>query len=402
MTRRRQFAAGLCALSISGLTVGCGYQSAVASTPRTSLTHKLAPHSSSTSSSSVATIAYLTTHTQSVSSLPRLQALVMRSQSDGWALGQGQLYSTADGGLRWRRVTPPRVTLTPMPPYGTAWDFTGPQSAWIVSPLNVKAGRFLISRTTDAGLSWHQSRIVLPKTGGAMPVQLDVLNANRGWLALSSGASGPAVPLQLWKTVNGGQTWRRIYVTSASGGAITFTNAQDGWMVTQQPANPGTLFTLERSATGGRTWQVVSLPSLPRFFEDGQDNGAPALSWMGSDGFILGSTVGGGASHGYVAVLRTTNVGRTWAVTPKISASDATTVAATITGGTAWVIADSQLYVGRHAGSTWLHRGKNPLLTHIDGIDALTPNTAWIWRTGNQGTQLWETNSAGANWTAVH
>ena len=102
-------------------------------------------------------------------------------------------------------------------------------------------GAFL--RSTDAGLSWAS---VLQA-----PVHWRILflNSTTGFVY----ASGDTI----YKTVNGGETWRAIPTGMGPGraGPLAFATLDSGWIVA--------LGTISRTTDGGETWQAHDISMLP-------------------------------------------------------------------------------------------------------------------------------------------
>ncbi|MDA8206589.1 MAG: hypothetical protein M0Z36_11010 [Thermaerobacter sp.] len=343
-----------------------------------------------------------------------LQALAMRTAQDGWAIGRDALLATTDGGRQWHTVTPPHVTIHDpgnartgwfLADFGVAWDFVGPHSAWVATTISNRSGAFLLGHTTDSGKRWTQTRIQLPLTAyawrGSQALQVDFVNNRMGWLAVGPGASGPQFPMELWQTANAGQSWHRVFATEAFGGAFAFTSPQDGWLLFQAPANNGILFALRHTTTAGRSWRTVPVPNLPGFANYMNGSAGTGLTWRGVDGALAGSTMQFGASQGYLAVLRTTDNGRQWAVSPQISAHSGMFVGVATAGASAWAVADGHLYTLSRQHQSWTLRTAAPWLAQATGLDAVNRGVTFIWQTTKRRTQIWRTTDGGVHWIAV-
>jgi photosystem II stability/assembly factor-like uncharacterized protein len=207
--------------------------------------------------------------------------------------------------------------------------------------------------------------------------------------------------MALWRTANAGQSWHRVYATEAFGGAFAFTSPHDGWLVFQESANNGILFALRHTTTAGRSWKTVPVPNLTRFANYTNGSAGTGLTWQGVDGALAGSTIQFGAAQGYLAVLRTRDHGRHWAVSPKISAHSGRFAGMATAGASAWAVADGHLYTLSPQQQNWAVRAAAPWLAHATGIDAVNGAVAFIWRTTPHGTQIWRTTDGGIRWTAV-
>ena len=343
-----------------------------------------------------------------------LKALAMRTAQDGWAMSRDALLATTDGGRQWHTVTPPHVTVNDpgnaptgwfVADFGVAWDFVGPHSAWVATTISKRSGAFLLSHTTDSGKRWTQTRIQLPLSTyawrGSQVLDVDFVDNRMGWLAVGPGAAGPQFPMELWQTANAGQSWHRVYAPGAFGGAFAFTSPHDGWLLFQAPANNGILFALRHTTTAGRSWRTVPVPNLTRFANYMNGSAGTGLTWQGVDGALAGSTIQFGASQGYLAVLRTTDNGRQWAVSPQIPAHSGTFAGVATAGASAWAIADGHLYTLSPQQQYWTLRTAAPWLAQATGLDAVNRGVAFIWQNTKHRTQIWRTTDGGDHWIVV-
>lgn len=330
-----------------------------------------------------------------------LTAMAMKTRMAGWGFDHHHLLVTTDGGHRWTNATPPLVSFSTIGQANyipnIAWDLVSADDAWLVS--TAPSHTYLVSHTTDGGRHWTQKRWRFSYDNNATPESITFANPSDGWIALTPGAAGPQFPMKVWKTTNGGKSWQTVYTTDAEGGQIQFQNAHVGWLVFNLFAAQYTEFQLKRTTNGGRSWTPVSVPPLEGFADIQGING-PDLVFHGSNALFPGSTDLYSARHGYVAVLRTTNGGLDWSLSPKLAATPQTFSGAATEGDTAWAVAAGRLY-STTGGASWTLRSAAPFLVHANGIDLLTPTVGWIWSRGSAGTELWYTASAGRHWDHV-
>lgn len=329
-----------------------------------------------------------------------LSNLTMENSTTGWSFSGHQVFHTTDGGQRWTNVTPADVTHSAKihQLIRVTSQFSSFQSAWVVS--QTRFDTFVLSHTQNAGQHWTQKSFHLPGIETHFSLhQIDFTNALQGWIVLSPGAFGPAFPVQVWKTANGGTTWRLIYQNNAIGGAMSFNGLQNGWMVMQQFANTGRpLFALYHSTNAGHTWKSVSFKSVPNL-----DNlGSPTFTDQHGLLAVVGNFT---APSQYLAVLRSGDGGQHWgAMSPKLSAltTDYADVQ-TIGGHLAWALSSGKLWRSTNGGHAWTYQSADRFLAHAMGMNFLNAKVGWIWKTSPMGTtQLWETLSGGRHWTLNH
>ncbi len=189
-------------------------------------------------------------------------------------VASGGLFRTVNGGETWEPLTDGkvpvgssgRVEVAPSNPnviyYGTGSDAVR---------SNVSTGRG-IYRSTDAGTTW--SFIGLYHAGQIGAIRIHPTNPDIAWVAAYGDIFKPNAERGVFKTTDGGGTWRKVLFLSDSTGATD---------VELQPGNPDVVFAwmarlerkpwtiisgsseggLYKSTDGGDTWTKVTsgLPS---------------------------------------------------------------------------------------------------------------------------------------------
>jgi hypothetical protein len=246
------------------------------------------------------------------------------SPSRGWYLQAGELWSTSDGGQRWRLVFLGGVVKTMATSDGNAWAVVDscPNGALLACGAN----HLYVESSTDR--AWHRIAALSPGEGGpsdptlvaaggtalvsfsggmdrATPggtlVPVDASCAPVGPLTpgrlaglCGAGGGGDASAVSFAVSADHGRTWRRFV-----GGPPS-----DGWSGATATNGHGALFyvtggtTLWRVDTTGRTWQpVLQTPAhttdqlYPLYFADGE---LGFVGQSGSSGMVLFVTRDGG------------------------------------------------------------------------------------------------------------
>lgn len=197
--------------------------------------------------------------------LPPLQSMRMMDSSRGWALATHRcVLRTEDGGVHWSNVTPAGMPagVEPQPPVAY---FRTPLTAWVVAHSKV-------FRTVDGGRTWRSAML---ETGDVF--QITFVDARNGWLIAFLNGGMMSDLVEIFRTVDGGVTW--VKVASAgdetmppgapSSGlprsgkkyGIGFANATTGWVVGYAPRSNYIYLYVTRD--GGRTWRKEDLPRPP-------------------------------------------------------------------------------------------------------------------------------------------
>lgn len=292
-----------------------------------------------------------------------LTAIRMLDTRNGWALTASSILKTTDGGLSWNDVTPTNAELNP----SARGQFLNTQDAWIaIGPANQQEGpSIVVLRTTDGGVSWQRSVITDP-----LVALVDVphfLNAQQGWLELSSTPGAGSAGADIWHSNDGGQTWTRLSSNKSFRGldlgyvtGISFRDAQIGIATGNLGAGgDNTVASLALTHNGGQSWQTQSLPHL------------------------LG---------GYVNPMNTSQ--------PPVFFGNVVILPVTITGPSGPLLV---LYRSNDGGLSWFQTGE----ANIQATNTYVVDPSHAWATDTQSGKLYSTNDGGNHWfltsdTAYH
>lgn len=193
----------------------------------------------------------------------------MLSPTSGWALGSDRttVYRTRNG-LLWQAVPP--IADVPQGGYGSLLYAMSPNDAWYAFAAN--ASTVALYHTVDGGRRWtHQTIPFAPARQGynplGGPVSMSFANREDGWLMVAQSHGMSTEPGALYRTVDGGKTWRAVASTGPVpvvvptlpfNGDVSFTGPQDGWLVgSETTTSPSMLY---RTTDGGAHWTRVSFP----------------------------------------------------------------------------------------------------------------------------------------------
>ena len=214
----------------------------------------------------------------------------MLNASSGWGFGlaagdgASRVLRTSDGGASWRDVTPPK-TSPPVefgqdpirPAYQRAVGFfPDRRTAWIVydeypfGPQNYVVNKIpvVVWHTEDGGQSWSSSApLALDTTGWVdpepwantfYPIGLQFLDDSlTGWLlAITQSEGMGCCDKVLFRTEDGGTTWRSISAPCCGEGNMVFADTNRGWITaSHEPGFSGYLANLTED--GGHSWTDV-------------------------------------------------------------------------------------------------------------------------------------------------
>ena len=207
-----------------------------------------------------------------------LVAVYFTSEDDGWIAGDnGYLASTSDGGRSWKTY-----------PLNTTEDineiyFRNEKNGYLV------AGRKMFI-TDDAGRSWRETVIYRPsdfKNGVPEFLSIRFADKRRGLVVGSVlNKAGGVIDSLVMRTVDGGETWRRVIVPSKSElFHLDYNGSSHGWIVGDEGVILATV-------DAGDTWLVQNSKTRSAIYNvDFRDDDEGYA--VGEKGLILRTQNGG-------------------------------------------------------------------------------------------------------------
>jgi len=227
----------------------------------------------------------------------------MFTKDRGWAIGYQEnpdlrILATEDGGRTWWDRTPPAsfAELDAISEFETIALFRDEDTAWMIFNNDLTEEdpyTHVMWRTTDGGQSWaHSSPLPFPlKTYYITPGDIFFIDPQQGWLWTHLGFTHMHDISYLFRTSDGGQTWRLVNQPGDSmlevlvNTELGFANDQDGWML--KDSLGGFEPFVEVTRDGGVSWVSIPLPAPDRDWE------AIDSRCLGSDPYFMGAEMGG-------------------------------------------------------------------------------------------------------------
>ncbi|HEY8316680.1 MAG TPA: hypothetical protein VIG35_07435 [Gaiellaceae bacterium] len=345
---------------------------------------------------------------------PLIRWLQMTDAVHGYALG-GQdpeayrLLRTSDGGRSWRDITPGGGTIHPSAPL----TIVGRRTRLFSTTL--RPGIFAVERSDDGGRTWRES---LPfgdrrELGIGQPFAID---ARHLYVALDEGAAAGSSGQALYVSGDGGHAWRFVSRTSVSGrgsppalpfgcdkNGYGFSTPTRGWAGGYCAGGPAFLY---RTVDGGRTWrrQHLAAPALcacetsaPRFFT--ASTGAL---------YVQGFPANGGDTS-FLRFYWTSDDGAHWRASDP-HAGRASMAISLPDAGTAWVATTrpgtlrgpyNRLVRTSDAGRHW-QTLTLPFDTANDRFDVVNATVAYAFDAVNRSSSIRVTHNGGRSWQTIH
>jgi photosystem II stability/assembly factor-like uncharacterized protein len=172
-------------------------------------------------------------------------------------VASGGLFRTTNGGESWEPITDGKVPVGSMGSIAVADSdpkiiYLGTGSDGVRS--NVSTGRG-VYRTADAGGTWQFAGLYNAGQIGA--VRIHPTNPNIVWVAAYGDIFRPNSERGIFKTIDGGKTWRKTLFVADSVGAMD---------VELQPGNPNVVYAW-MNRTERKPWTIISGSRVGGFYK---------------------------------------------------------------------------------------------------------------------------------------
>ncbi|HXQ37821.1 MAG TPA: hypothetical protein VN843_27680, partial [Anaerolineales bacterium] len=182
----------------------------------------------------------------------------MMTEASGWVLLGQQLFWTSDAGQTWTEIGPS------IPADASVEDilFIDSNRVWLLATTPDPDGRalFQLSRTNDGGMSWGTLTLSLFESGEtasyAEKTEMGWFDSQTGWISVKQSSGSNFSLGTLFKTSDGGSSWSRFPLPIAD--SIYFSDPYTGW-ATGGPANDQ----IFKTQNGGATWKNVRPSDIP-------------------------------------------------------------------------------------------------------------------------------------------
>jgi photosystem II stability/assembly factor-like uncharacterized protein len=278
------------------------------------------------------------------------------------------------------------------------------QYAWVAIPPDMSAAQSTrgigILYTTDGGVQWRRSTI--PDSNAVGTFMPQFINAQDGWLEVSTGAAAGSESVDIFATTDGGQSWTKVASAapqSSSGlplnghkTGLSFANASTGWATGGSAATDASW--LYKTQDGGKTWRSQSLPTIKGLSNATYNTTPPVL--FGANG-VLPVYVNTANVHG-VDLYVTHDGGTTWTPTTlnNFSAYSVYTLDMLHT----WVHGDRTFSATSNGGQSWTTLGATQ--NAASGMSFVDTSNGWaINDPVNKMATLFHTTDGGKTWQEI-
>lgn len=329
-----------------------------------------------------------------------VRSLQMNDASTGWLLTEQTVFRTSDGGVHWKNVTPVGLQLS----VKSVAVFSSAMRAWIAVPQE-NAATTHIWRTTDGGTTWLSTALPVP-----FPRAITFVDAQHGWLLASQSdqsQDASAETIEVYRTEDSGKTWVQLQTASALAAS---TDAPPPGHLPFGGQKSGIHFL--NASTGWVTGTVIvdGLSWLYRTHDAGatwQQQLLPLPAGEPSAQLVLSYPLFFTARDGLLPVTFlghglciyvTHDAGTTWQPTRLASFTPTTVTFADMHYG--WMTDGSTLLVTTDGGQQWRKQSTNSSFQHITILAFTSSTSGWAVSTqaGNASAIL-KTNDGGHTWT---
>ena len=281
---------------------------------------------------------------------PALKTIHMIDAQTGWGLTESVLLRSTDGGIHWRDVTPLSSSGHNIYVFKITVHSSG--IAWVIPSSPSGPPPTEIFRTIDGGRTWRSVTIPAPAV-----TSISFINPREGWLLASFGAAMMKEDWEIYRSTDGGETWIKTASATQDSGktAITFLNPTTGWLM--GPAVPLNWINLLVTHDGGRTWRHQNLPLPPHVTLHWEARPRPLQPFTAQDGILridYSLINDSGEKMGMVVVFYTTHdAGATWTYTVPIRRVSDFYPSSFADMNHGWLMDGYELYVTSDGGRRW-------------------------------------------------
>ncbi|GMV33530.1 MAG: hypothetical protein DYG85_02460 [Chloroflexi bacterium CFX1] len=328
---------------------------------------------------------------------PSIINIEMLDEVFGWAMTEEKIIRTNDGGVTWYDVTPPGLTEAG---YLAFTFFLDADHAWVQLPdMNRYPNGGTLYRTTDGGLTWEI--FDTPFSGGS----IHFVNESAGWTMADFGVGAGSMAVSIFKTVDGGGTWERVYTNDPNiegagdtlplGGIKNFIlplDADTAWVGGVTYA-PGQTY-LYRSGDGGKTWFNINLV-LPEDSAESELSVVAIKFLSATEGFLA---LRKSSETPEILAYRTSDGGNTWeALDVEFNGYG---ILETPSANEMIFYASDQFYVTNDAGVSLQQITPDiPFGNSVVDMSFANSQTGWVLFADASGARiLYKTTDGGATW----
>jgi len=301
----------------------------------------------------------------------------MFDDMSGWAISPTAVIR-CDKGI-WADVSPKDLSGIS---FGMA-NFANPNTGW-VSTSKTGATNINILRTVDGGKTWLTTDIA-PTEPGAVPTvkTINFVDATHGWLAVSYGVGAGSEMVEVYQTINGGETWTLVasprlrIANSIPGGGLktglSFIDAQRGWLTGLWYGDTVWLYMSDDS---GQTWkpQTIKVPA-GYITQAGAVETRPPIFFGNNTGMLPLVARSQGQA---VIFYMTEDKGQTWKATKAVkSTSNEPPIWSFVNSKTGFASDHIQIFKTIDSGSSWKTIKPNLDFKAVTQIDFVTDQIGW-------------------------
>lgn len=310
--------------------------------------------------------------------------ITFTDEKQGWAAVYHWIFHTEDGGQTWKLQFDTGKTSQAV----SKIDFR--------DALNGCVAGWSVICTNDGGKTWSE-RLGAASNDDEGLGGVSLIGQSDGWTVGRLG--------RIYKTADGGRSWKIAVQSNKCGGSPFFVNKQTGWLYNWWVFN-----NICRTDDGGHTWEQLDVGVKVKgiFFIDDKTGWVVGMieEWKnGKDTHYSGDRI-----NAWSVIKHTTDGGKTWETQYKETMGtklfSELLAVFFINPNTGWVVGDKGVILHTEdGGKHWLHQKSGNIRNSLSRVQFLDTKIGWI--TGVRFGDRWtgiilNTSDGGKHWTLQH
>lgn len=309
------------------------------------------------------------------------KSTLLCSKTTGWIFEGNKVLRTSDGAKSWIDTSPYLSDINKLNEgnYNITAYFYNSEIAWVALGIFSPAKKLFIYKTINGGRKWTKTAVPIKEdwecTGDC---DICFISLKNGFMLINSEPSLGLMNKSIYKSENGGTSWKRINVISRQiegyPNGIMFTDKMRGWITS---VNHGQEYIpVFKTVNGGLSWKKENLKLYSSFKNGYYTNALTPIIFNYEEAVLPIEYIKN--DERFIIPYLTNNGGKTWQVETRFK--NYKSLCYDYINKKQWWMVDNKnykLYSTDDGGKHWVQIAQNPLLKNLKSIRFIDPKFSW-------------------------